>query len=138
MKKQTSFKLISLLLAMLMLLATFAGCTSDAENAKKAQEKTTDQPFSPNTDPDAEEDSRPQAVVRNSLLQFAKGLSERDGIEPLVNAMQKGSLELQLAFDAEEMYQALYDEVYTGEQADLLIGGKFFFAENAFFMKDLA
>lgn len=138
MKKQTSFKLISLLLAMLMLLATFAGCTSDAENAKKAQEKTTDQPFSPNTDPDAEEDSRPQAVVRNSLLQFAKGLSERDGIEPLVNATQKGSLELQLDFDAEEMYQALYDEVYTGEQADLLIGGKFFFAENAFFMKDLA
>lgn len=135
--KKSFLKIVALVMAMLMMAMVFAGCASE-EAKKKSEDSTTDEQFAPNTDPNKEEDSRPQAVVRNSLLNFVKDLQARNGIEPLVNAFKKGSLELQSTFDMEEIAQSIGDSSYSGGKAVLSAGGKFFFAENAFFMNDLS
>ncbi len=76
--------------------------------------------------------NQPEVVVRNAVTGATEGLLKRDEVEPMLNMLQKGSLELNVTMDSEKMGEG-FDE--NSVVAD--VGGKFYFSKDSVFMENL-
>ena len=111
MKKQSLLRIAALLMAMLMVLAAFAGCRS---KNKKSE--------------DDDVDTSAQAVFRNALAGFVSDLGQRDEFRPFVNALKGGSMEFRSELDIGEM-----NAIFGGNSdGTVTAGGKIYFGELTF------
>ena len=115
MMKKT-LRIVAFLLAMLMMLAMFAGCNKD----KKEED-------------DEDVDNTPEAAFRNSLASFATDLVAREELKPLVNMVQGGSLEIKFDMDFEKAAASVGEK----SSGNVSAGGKFYFGEKSIFLKNL-
>ena len=112
MKKQSLLRIAALLMAMLMVLAAFAGCRS---KNKKSE--------------DDDVDTSAQAVFRNALAGFVSDLGQRDEFRPFVNALKGGSMEFRSELDIGEM-----NAIFGGNSdGTVTAGGKIYFGESTFY-----
>lgn len=114
MKKQFVLRITALLMAMLMVLAVFAGC--------KKKNKDSD-----------DVDNSPQAVFRNAITGFVTDLMQREELRPLINMTKGGSMEIKVDMDLAKM-AASVGETYKGS---IQGGGKFYFGDKAVLLKNL-
>ena len=115
MKK--TLRIVAFLLAMLMMLAMFAGC-----NKNKKEED------------DEDVENTPEAAFRNSLASFATDLGELPVLKTWLNMCQHGSLELQGALNVGELAASMGE---TGVRGQISAGGKFYYSSNGFFIQNL-
>ena len=115
MKKQSLLRIAALLMAMLMVLAAFAGCRS---KNKKSE--------------DDDVDTSAQAVFRNALAGFVSDLGQRDEFRPFVNALKGGSMEFRSELDIGEM-----NAIFGGNSdGTVTAGGKIYFGDKQILLKD--
>lgn len=117
MKKQTTLRIAALLMAMLMVLAAFAGCKSKKDK-----------------DDDDDVDNSAAAVFRNALTGFVADLQQREELRPLFAMTNGGSMEIQTNVDVGKMAEAFGEVGYTGS---VEFGGKTYFGNKALFLKNL-
>ena len=115
MKK--TFRIVAFLLAMLMMLAMFAGCNKDKKK---------------NSDEDV--DNTPQAVFRNALAGFVTDLGEMPAIKSWLNMCQHGSLEMKAEIDAGRLAASMGE---TGVYGYVNAGGKFYYSSTGMFIQNL-
>ena len=74
--------------------------------------------------------NQPEVVTRNSVADLLKGFTQRQEIEPVLNMLKEGSLEVnaKLSGDQEEMPEWL---------ADLEAGGKIYFGKREYMLDNL-
>ena len=114
MKKQSLLRVAALLMAMLMILAAFAGCKS--KNKKS----------------DDDVDTSSAAVFRNALTGFVTDLGEREEFRPFVKALEGGSMEFLCELDIGEMSLILGGD----SNGTVTSGGKIYFGEKEILLKD--
>ena len=117
MKKQFVLRMAAFLLAMLMMLAVFAGCKTKKDDGD-----------------DEDVDTSPQAVLRNSLVSFVTDLAERDELKSLVNMYKNGSLKIEAEADLKEMMSATGGNAMEG---DIAAGGKIYFGDKSLFLENI-
>ena len=117
MKKQTTLRIAALLMAMLMVLAAFAGC-------KSKNKKNND---------DEDVDNSAAAVFRNALVGFAADLQQREELRPLFAMTNGGSMELGANVDLGKMAEMVGEPGFTGS---IDVGGKYYFGDKAILLQN--
>ena len=116
MKKQSLLRITALLMAMLMVLAVFAGCKS--KNKKD----------------DDDVDTSASAVFRNALTGFFTDLGELPVLKTWLNMCQNGSLELEAKVDAGQLAASMGE---TGVSGSLDAGYKYYFNGTGILMENI-
>ena len=75
--------------------------------------------------------NQPENVVANSIFGAITDLTKREEIAPLVNMLEKGSLEVSASVDADKVGL----NIFGGE--DIKAGGKLYFSEDEYMLKNL-
>lgn len=117
MKKTFLLRVAALLMAMLMVLAVFAGC-------KKKKEATDDESV----------DTSASAVFRNALVGFVTDLGELPVLKTWLNMCQHGSLELDAEIDAGKLAASMGE---TGVSGSVGAGYKMYFNAPEMFVENL-
>ena len=117
MKKTFLLRVAALLMAMLMVLAVFAGC-------KNKKEENDDESV----------DTSASAVFRNALVGFVTDLGELPVLKTWLNMCQHGSLELDAEIDAGELAASMGE---TGVSGSVGAGYKMYFNSTEMFVENL-